>query len=94
VTCGSTGAHLNKEVRSGAVEHMAAPNSTSAGMCGPKLQLTWQGVDAHPAPCLDLELVCGGYPIFTMSTEAPGPTSGEAVNPQVGLIFRCPTQLS
>jgi hypothetical protein len=37
---GSTGAHLNKEVRSGAVEHVAAPKPTSAGRCGPKLQLT------------------------------------------------------
>jgi hypothetical protein len=27
--------------------------------CGPKLQLTWQCVDACPAPCLNLELVCG-----------------------------------
>jgi hypothetical protein len=40
--------------------HMAALELTSAGRCGPKLQLTWQRVDARPAPCLDLELVCGG----------------------------------
>jgi hypothetical protein len=31
-----------------------------------------------------------GYPVFKVPTEAPGPTSREAVNPQVGLIFRCP----
>jgi hypothetical protein len=37
-----------------------APEPTSAGRCGPKLQLTWQRVDARHAPCLDLELVCGG----------------------------------
>jgi hypothetical protein len=30
-THGSTGAHLNKEVRSGAVGHMAAPEPTSIG---------------------------------------------------------------
>jgi hypothetical protein len=36
---GSTGAHLSKEVRSRAVGHMAAPEPTSAGRCGPKLQL-------------------------------------------------------
>jgi hypothetical protein len=34
---GSTGAHLSKEVRSGAVGHMAAPEPTSTGRCGPKL---------------------------------------------------------
>jgi hypothetical protein len=57
---GSTGAHLSKEVRSRAAGHMAAPEPTSVGSCGPKLQLAWQCVDARPAPCLSLELVCGG----------------------------------
>jgi hypothetical protein len=28
-----------------------------------------------------------GYPVFRVPTEAPGPTSGEVVNPQVGPIF-------
>jgi hypothetical protein len=55
----STGAHLNK-VRFGTAGHVAAPEPTSAGRCGPKLQLAWQRVDARPAPCLDLELVCRG----------------------------------
>jgi hypothetical protein len=57
---GSTGAHLSKEVRSGAAGHMAAPEPTFAGRCDPKLQLMWQRMYAHPAPYLDLELVCGG----------------------------------
>jgi hypothetical protein len=57
---GSTGAHLSKEVRSGAVGHVAALEPTSTGRCGPKLQLVWQLVDACSTPCLDLELVCGG----------------------------------
>jgi hypothetical protein len=39
---------------------VAALKPTSAGRCGLKLQLVWQHVDARPAPCLDLELVCGG----------------------------------
>jgi hypothetical protein len=39
VTRGSTRAHLSKEVRSGATGHMAAPELTSAGRCGPKLHL-------------------------------------------------------
>jgi hypothetical protein len=59
-TRGSAGAHLSKEVRFGAEGHVAAPELTYARKCGPKLQLTWQRVDARPAPCLDLELVCGG----------------------------------
>jgi hypothetical protein len=35
------------------------PGSTYAGRYGPKLQFAWQRVDACPAPCLDLEFVCG-----------------------------------
>jgi hypothetical protein len=48
------------EVRFGAVGHVAAPKPTSVGRCGLKLQHMWQRVDARHAPCLDLELVCGG----------------------------------
>jgi hypothetical protein len=59
-TRGSAKAHLGREVRSGAVGHMVASKPTDVGRCGPKLQLAWQHVDARPAPCLDLELVCGG----------------------------------
>jgi hypothetical protein len=59
-THGSARVHLDREVRSGATGHVAAPETTSAGRCGPKLQLAWQRVDARPARCLDLELVCGG----------------------------------
>jgi hypothetical protein len=36
-TRGSTGAHLNKEARSGAAGHVSAPKPTSAGRCGLKL---------------------------------------------------------
>jgi hypothetical protein len=61
-TRGSAGAHLSTEVRSGAVGHMVAPEPTSAGRCGPKLQLMWQRVDARPDPCLDLDLVCDSIP--------------------------------
>jgi hypothetical protein len=56
---GSTRAHLSKEMRSGTTGHVAALESTSAGRCGPKLQLTWQRVDARPTPYLDIELICG-----------------------------------
>jgi hypothetical protein len=56
----STGAHLSKEVRYGAAGHVTALEPTFVGRCGPKLQLTWQRMDARPATCLDLELVCGG----------------------------------
>jgi hypothetical protein len=47
-------------VRSGAAGHVAAPEPTYVGRCGSKLQLAWQRMDAYHAPCLDLELVCGG----------------------------------
>jgi hypothetical protein len=39
---------------------MVAPNPTSVGRCGLKLQLIWQRVDARHAPYLNLELVCEG----------------------------------
>jgi hypothetical protein len=35
-----------------------------------------------------------GYPVFRVPIEAPGPTSREAANPQVGSIFRRPARLS
>jgi hypothetical protein len=47
-------------MRSGAAVHVAAPEPTSAGRCGLKLQLVCKRVDAHLAPYLDLELLCGG----------------------------------
>jgi hypothetical protein len=40
--------------------HVVALDPTSTVRCGLKLQLTWQRVDARPALCLDLELVCEG----------------------------------
>jgi hypothetical protein len=70
---GNTGAHLSKEVRSGATGHVAPPEPTSAGRCGPKVQLAWQRVDARPAPCLDLELVCGGTRSSGCRQRPPGP---------------------
>jgi hypothetical protein len=59
-TRGSAGVHFSKEARSGAVGNMVVPEPTSVGRFDPKLQLTWQRVDARPAPCVDLELVCEG----------------------------------
>jgi hypothetical protein len=56
---GSIRAHLSKEVRFKPVGHVAALKPTSTRRCGLKLQLMWQHVDARPATCLDLELVCG-----------------------------------
>jgi hypothetical protein len=72
---GSTGAHLNKDVRSGVAEHMAALEATSAGRCGSKLQFVWQRVNAHPASCLDLELICGGTQYLGCRHEQASPIS-------------------
>jgi hypothetical protein len=57
---GGPGAAPSWAARAGAVGHVAAPKPISAGRRGPELQLAWQRVDTRPAPCLDLELVCGG----------------------------------
>jgi hypothetical protein len=72
-TRGSAGAHLSKEARSGAAGHMVAPEPTSVGRCGLKLQLTWQRVDVHLAPCLDIELICGGTRSSGYRQRPPGP---------------------
>jgi hypothetical protein len=55
----SARAHLGREVSPRAEEHVTESEPTSVGRCGLKLQLAWQRVDARPAPCLNLELVCG-----------------------------------
>jgi hypothetical protein len=97
-TRGGPGAASGWAAGAEAAGHVAAPKPTSVGRRGPELQLAWQRVDTRLAPCLDLELVCGG----TLSsgyrqrvpTVAPGPTSGEAANPQVGPIFQRPARLS
>jgi hypothetical protein len=59
-TRGGPGAASGWAAGAGAAGHVAAPAPTSAGRRGPELQLTWQRVYTRSAPCLDLELVCGG----------------------------------
>jgi hypothetical protein len=59
-TRGGPGAAPGWAAGAGAAGHVAAPKPTSAGRQGPELQLVWQRVDTRPAPCLDLELICGG----------------------------------
>jgi hypothetical protein len=56
-----------------AAGHVTALEPTSVVRCGLKLQLTWQRVDARPAPCLDLELVCGGTQSSGYRQRPPGP---------------------
>jgi hypothetical protein len=57
---GGPGAASGWAAGAGAAGHVAAPVPTSAGRQGPELQLAWQRVYTRSAPCLDLELVCGG----------------------------------
>jgi hypothetical protein len=58
------------DVRSETAGHLVAPEPTSAGTCGLKLQLMWQRVDTRVAPCVDLELIYG-YTVFKVSIGAP-----------------------
>jgi hypothetical protein len=55
------------------VGRVVALESTSAGRCGPKVQLTWQRVDARHVPCLDLKLVCGDTRSSGCRQRPPGP---------------------
>jgi hypothetical protein len=41
-TCGGAGAHPSREVGSGAIGHVAAPEPSSAGRRGPELLDTWR----------------------------------------------------
>jgi hypothetical protein len=86
----SVGAHLSKEARFGAAGHVVAPEPTSAGRCGPKLQLTWQRVDARHAPCLDLELVCGGTRFSGYRQRLPGPPRERLRTRRWGQFFGAP----
>jgi hypothetical protein len=72
-TRGSTGAHLDKKVRSRAVGHVKVPKLTSIGRRGPELQGMWQRVDTRPAPCLNLKLVYGGTQSAGYRQRPPGP---------------------
>jgi hypothetical protein len=87
---GSTRAHLSKEVRSGVVGHVAAPNPTSAGRCQLKLQLTWQRVNTRPAPYLDLELVCGGTRSSGCRQRPSGPPQERLRTCKWGQFFGAP----
>jgi hypothetical protein len=62
---------------------VAAPKPISAGRRDPELQLAWQRVDTRSAPCLDLELVCGG-------TRSSGYRQGHFNTSVCGLLFSSP----
>jgi hypothetical protein len=49
------------------------PQDTWRPRSCPGLQLAWQRVDTRPAPCLDLELVCGGTRSSGYRQWPPGP---------------------
>jgi hypothetical protein len=49
-----------KKAEPGAKRHMVASEPTSARRFGLKVQVMLQRVDARPATCLDLQLVCEG----------------------------------
>jgi hypothetical protein len=88
MTRGITGAHLSKEVRSGAVGHVAVLYPTFAGRCDPKLQLAWQHVDARLAPCLNLELVCG-VPGLQGADTTKGSRNGNREQKHNNFIMTC-----
>jgi hypothetical protein len=73
-------------VRSGTAVHVVAPKPTSAGRCGPKLQLICKRVDAHLTPYLDLELICGGTRPSGCRQRPPGPL-GRGCEPVGGTNF-------
>jgi hypothetical protein len=77
----------------GAMGHGAAPEPTSSGRRGLELRNTWKHVDACPAPCLNLELVCG-VPSLQGADRGPRAHLGRGCEPAGGTNFSAPTQLS
>jgi hypothetical protein len=73
-----------------AAGHMVALEPTSAGRCGPKLQLMWQHMNARPTPCLDLELVCGGTRSSGCRQRPPGPPQERLRTHRWGQFFGAP----
>jgi hypothetical protein len=51
---------LSRGGGSGATGHVAALEPTLSGWLDPVLWGTWHRAGAHPAPCLDLKLICRG----------------------------------
>jgi hypothetical protein len=88
-TRANTGAHLGKEVRSGVAGHVAAPEPTSAGRYGLKVQLTWQRIDARPAPYFNFGLVCG-VPSLQGADRGPRVHLGRGCEPAGGANFSPP----
>jgi hypothetical protein len=89
-THGNAGALLSDEVRSGAVGHVVASEPTFVGRCGPKLQLTWQRVDARHALFLDLKLIYGGTRSSGCRQRPPGPPQDRLQTRRWGQFFGAP----
>jgi hypothetical protein len=74
------------------VGHVVAPEPTSAGRCGLKLQLSWQCMDERPAPCLDLEHVCG-VPGLQVTDRGPRAHLGRGCEPAGGANSSVPRSI-
>jgi hypothetical protein len=86
----ATWEHRSSPQRRGEVRGRGTRGGSGAHLC----REVWSeatacvaALDACPTPCLNLELV-SGVPGLKGADRGLGPTSGEAVNPHVGPIFR------
>jgi hypothetical protein len=66
------------------------PQDTWRPRSCPGLQLAWQRVDTRPAPCLDLELVCGGTRSSGYRQWPPGPPRERLRTRRWGQFFGTP----
>jgi hypothetical protein len=87
---GGHGAAPGWAAGAGAAGHVAAPKPTSVGRQDPELQLVWQRVNTCPAPCLDLELVCGGTRSSGYRQWPPGPPRERLRTRRWGQFFGAP----
>jgi hypothetical protein len=91
---GIPGAAPSREAGTGDTGTHGGPRAASSREVGTEAS-GHAGTRAFLILCLDLELVCGGYPVLKVPIVAPGPTSGEVVNPRVGSTsFPCAAFLS
>jgi hypothetical protein len=89
--------HRSPPRQGGEVQGRRTRGGSRAHLCREVWSKATACMAAHgctPYSLSSLRACMRGYPVFRVSTEATGPTLGEAVNPQVGPIFWRPTRLS
>jgi hypothetical protein len=93
----ATWQHRSSPKKGGEVRGHGTCGGSEAHLCREVWSEATAYVAAHgctPYSLSSLRVCMRGYQVFRVPIEAPEPTSGEATNPQAGLIFQRPARLS